>query len=127
MKRRHLDWLKQARRKLEAARWSFEGRLWEEAAFAAHQAAEMAAKALLVAKNTDYRGHVVSRLLSAAGAPEEIVDMAKELDHHYINSRYPDAYEIGAPMEFYTKNMAKTAIEYAEQIIKYTESELGEL
>ena len=124
---RYQDWLRQARRKLEAAKWNFEGKLWEEAAFSAHQAAELAAKALLVAKKLDHRGHAVSRLLAVVGAPADIVDMAREIDHHYINARYPDAYDIGAPMEFYTKNMAKNAIDYAEQIIKYIESEIGKL
>jgi len=56
--------------------------------------------------NLDAWGHALSLLLanlpeSARPAPS-LVDAAKELDKHYIPTRYPNGFERGAPVDFYT-------------------------
>ena len=66
-------------------------------------------------------------MLGKLNSPDEIIELGMRLDHHYTNSRYPDAYDSGAPMEFYSKSMAEEAIDYAERIIEYVETELGKL
>lgn len=124
---RHKDWLKQAHRKLESAKWDLKGEFWEDATFCAQQTAELAVKALLIAKRLEHRGHMVSLMLEKLNAPDKILEFGMRLDHHYTNSRYPDAYDTGAPMAFYNKSMAEEAIKYAEEIIEYIESELGKL
>lgn len=69
-------------------------------------------------------GHGVSELVEEAGAPKEIVDLAKELDHHYILSRYPDAFASGTPSDHYTKRMAEEAVKSAERIVEYCRSRI---
>ncbi len=122
-----MDWLKQARRKLESSRWALEGKFWENSAFDSQQAAEMAAKSLMMAKKMEYRGHMISKMMKKLDAPIEIVEMAQELDHHYTNARYPDAYDSGVPMEYYNEKIATKLIEYAECIIKFVEDEIRKL
>jgi hypothetical protein len=61
--RRHRDWLRQAKRKLESAQWAIQGQFYEDACFAAQQAAELAAKALLESQGRVELGHSVLQLL----------------------------------------------------------------
>ena len=55
----------------------------------------MAAKALLHSKGTEKRGHSVSHLL--INPPNDVFQCAVFLDKQYTPSRYPDAYDEGAP------------------------------
>src|SRR5205814_3865554 len=76
------------------------------AAFAAHQAAEKAIKAVFQKLHLDAWGHTLSAL--AGSLPEgsqpdaALIDRAKELDKHYIPARYPNGFEQGAPVDYYT-------------------------
>jgi len=123
MPARHKDWLRQARRDLEHARHSVDNKEYEWSCFAAQQAAEKAVKGLYQKLGAETWGHAVSLLLS--GLPSEIsveeslIDKAKELDKHYIPSRYPNFHPSGAPLDYYTKAEAERAIKYAEAIISF--------
>jgi HEPN domain-containing protein len=55
----------------------------------------------------------------------ELVDKAKELDHHYITSRYPNSHPTGAPFEYYTKSQAERSIQYADEIIRFCEDKIS--
>ena len=66
MPRRHLDWRRQAKRKLDSARWSLQGQFFEDGCFSGPQAAELAAKALLEHHGRIELGHSVSHLLTVA-------------------------------------------------------------
>jgi len=46
------------------------------------------------------------------------LDYGKELDRHYIGSRYPNFYPAGAPYTYYTKEMGERCVNYAELIKK---------
>lgn len=46
-----------------------------------------------------------------------LLDCGKELDRHYIGSRYPSFYPSGAPYKFYTEEVARTCLSYAESIL----------
>ena len=75
------------------------------AAFYAHQAAEKAAKALLYHVHEAPWGRSVRELLlryfaSTGRSPDEaLLSLARELDRHYIPSRYPNALPSGTPHE----------------------------
>jgi len=101
------DWLRQAERDLLHARRSLEFGDYEWACFAAQQAAEKAVKALYQHLGVEVWGHSISRMLENLPdnykPTKEIVDMAKELDRHYIPTRYPNFHSEGAPMDYYTK------------------------
>lgn len=85
----------------------------------------MAAKALLEARGVMKRGHSVLALLSAGAAPEELLEAARILDQYYIPTRYPNGFDTGAPMDYYTGKQAEEAIAYAEKILAFVEKELG--
>lgn len=55
MAERSRDWMDQARRDLESARWQAQGGYYEWACFVAHQAAEKAIKAVYQRRGGDMR------------------------------------------------------------------------
>ena len=117
------DWLRQAERDLEHARKSAELGDYEWACFAAQQAAEKAVKALYQKLGMEVWGHSISRMLESLPDEhrpnEDLVDKARELDRHYVPTRYPNFHPEGAPMDYYTKADAERAIEYAEEIVRF--------
>ena len=117
------DWFKQALKDLEHAEKSFKLGDYEWTCFAAHQAAVKAVKALYQKLGFEVWGYSISRLLESLPEgfkpPKEFIDMAKELDRHYIASRYPNTYPEGAPMDYYTEGEARRVIEYAYKIIEF--------
>ena len=122
------EWLRQADKDLRHAEKSVDSQDYEWACFSAHQAAEKAVKALLKSQNTDVWGHTVSKLILLSAEPERLpgglLDKCKRLDRHYITSRHPNAYDSGAPMDFYTENDGQDAIETARAIIGYCKDQL---
>jgi HEPN domain-containing protein len=125
---RALDWFRQALKDFEHARRSIELGDYEWACLAAHQAAEKAVKALYQKLGIEVWGHSISRLLE--NLPEglkpsnELIDITKELDKHYITTRYPNAYPEGAPMDYYTKSEAERVVEYARRVIEFCRSKV---
>lgn len=103
-------------------------RTFEWAAFAAQQAAEKAVKAVFQTLGAEARGHSVTQLLSSLPTSTRpsaaLVEIAKDLDRHYIGPRYPNSYPEGAPMDFYTQAEAQRAIEGAEQILGFCRDHL---
>ena len=80
-------------------------------------------KALYESIHVEVWGHSISRMLAnlpeSLKPPEELIDLAKELDRHYIPTRYPNFHPEGAPMDYYTKADAQRAVRNAEEIIKF--------
>jgi HEPN domain-containing protein len=124
---RSKDWMKQALKDLSHARLSLENGDFEWACFAAQQAGEKAVKALYEGRNMEVWGHSISRMLEELPKelkpPVELVEKAKGLDRHYIPTRYPNFHSEGAPMDYYTKEDAERAVEYAREIIEFCKSE----
>ena len=102
---RSRDWWSQAVRDLKLAEECINGEWHEWACFAAHQAAEMAVKALYLHLGRQCNGSVVSRLLNdlpgSTSVEEEVLESAKVLDTFYIPTQYPDSHAEGAPYEHY--------------------------
>jgi HEPN domain-containing protein len=117
------DWFRQAERDLVQARRSLEDGLYEWAAFAAQQGAEKAVKAVYQRLGGEARGHSVTQLLAALPGGTRpapgLVEMAKELEKHYIGPRYPNSYPEGAPMDFYTRAEAERALDAAERVLEH--------
>ena len=130
MVERSKDWLDQAERDLKQAEASLRDGFYEWACFAAQQAAEKAVKALYQSIHVDAIGHSVTRMLQDLPADlkprEDIILLAKELDKHYIPSRYPNFHPEGAPMDYYTEPDASRAVEGAGRIIEYCRSKIPE-
>ena len=129
MAQRAHDWFRQAEADLRHARNSLKAGDYDWSAFASQQAAEKAIKALFQRLHLDAWGHVLSVLLNQL--PEnvkpasELVDRAKELDKHYIPTRYPNGFERGAPVDFYTAKEAEEAIANAEAILEFCRNKIS--
>ncbi len=126
---RSRDWLRQADADLRHARNARDAGDYDWSAFAAQQAAEKAIKAVFQRLHLDAWGHVLSVLLANlpgdTQASVALIDAAKELDKHYIPTRYPNGFERGAPTDFYTRREAEQAIGNAEAILEWCRRQVG--
>ena len=129
MATRHEDWMRQAKRDLQHARNSLKAADYEWCCFAGQQSAAKAVKALFQKLGADAWGHSVTMLLSSLPKPadptEALINCAKELDRHYITSRYPNSHPSGAPFQYYTRAEAERAIQYADRIISFCEDKIS--
>jgi HEPN domain-containing protein len=126
---RHADWLRQAKRDLGHARRSAETGDYEWSCFAAQQGAEKAVKAVYQWLGAVAWGHSVTMLLTnlpeTYRPAEALVERAKALDKHYIPTRYPNGFEQGAPLDYYTLGEAERSIEDARYIVRFCEDLLA--
>jgi len=122
---RYRDWLDQAHGDLEHARRSIPLGDFAWACFAAHQAAEAAAKALHARRGSVAWGHSVASLLrelpDVVRPGSAVMDSARVLDRHYIPTRYPDAHPAGSARQNYTETDAEAAVRAAEAVVGYCE------
>jgi len=115
---------------LETAEILLRNGRYNAACFYAHQAAEKAAKALLYSVNEGPWGHSVRLLMerwfSVRGLTpsDEVLRAARELDIHYIPSRYPNAHPAGTPHEAYDESIARRALELAKLIVELARREI---
>jgi len=118
---RYRDWLRQSERNLISAYANYREGIYEESCFESHQAAEKAVKALLNYLHIERRGHSVLYLISEAPieVPDDIRRCVLELDKHYIPTRYPDIYDEGAPLDYYSREDADRCLECAKKIIEW--------
>lgn len=117
-----LRWIDQAEADLKTSRDCLEDGNYYASAFFAHQSAEKSLKGILYLKG--YRAiitHSVLDLLIESAKFEKVferfIDYGKELDKHYIGSRYPNFYPSGAPYRYYTREVAEKCLSYAESIL----------
>lgn len=123
--RRHADWFRQAQRKLNSARWDIQGGFYEDACFSAQQAAELATKALLESQGRIELSHSVYQLLQkVSSVPRDVLRAAQVLDRYYIQTRYPNGFPSGAPMDFYDQLTAEDAVRHAETILGFVGDQL---
>jgi HEPN domain-containing protein len=116
-------WFQQAFYDLQAARWNIQGRFYDTACFLAQQAGEKALKSLLYyegARRTALLTHSLVEMIregeKKVKALSRLLDQARELDLHYIPSRYPNGLPSGYPPQFYGKKVAQEAVIAAEKI-----------
>ncbi|RTI02809.1 DNA-binding protein [Thermus scotoductus] len=128
---RSRDFILQAKRDLEHARFALEKGFYEWAAFSAQQAAEKAVKAVFQHLGAVAWGHSVLGLLEELAkrhpVSEALLDGASELDKAYIPTRYPDALPEGAPFERYRRPEAERLLRHAEEIYEFCQSLLPPL
>ena len=120
-----LRWFDEALWDYETASILHRERRYNAAAFYAHQAAEKAAKALLYYINEAPRGHSIRILLEryfrrvGGDFDRKLLSYARELDRHYIPSRYPNALPAGTPHEAYDEDTSRRALEASKSIIDF--------
>jgi HEPN domain-containing protein len=130
MATRYLDWFRQAERDLEQAEDSRAAGRHEWSCFAAHQAAEVAVKALHLRLGQETWGHVLARLLSELPqevlVPQELIEKGRVLDTYYAPTRYPNAHAEGAPFERYGSLQSREAVQYAGEVIEFVRHAVAE-
>jgi HEPN domain-containing protein len=128
MTNRAPDWLAQAGHDLEHARHALDDGDFDWSCFAAHQAAEKAVKALFLSLGGEGWGHSITRLLRDAShkleITEDLITAAQRLDKHYIPTRYPNGFDLGAPRDYYTADEARRAITDAQRIYDFCQQSL---
>lgn len=128
---RSADWMDQAEGDLEHAQSDLRGGFYDWACFSSQQAAEKAIKAVFQKLGAEAWGPSVGDLFEELSKsrriPDELIDLALELDKVYIPARYPNAHPSGSPRKRYTKNEAQRVVEYATRIINFCKGLLSEL
>lgn len=123
-----IRWLEQGRRDLEDAKILAEAGSYASACFHCQQAAEKALKGFLYSKGLRaILTHSVTRLMEECSKFEKLpcfAEEARELDRHYIGSRYPNFYPEGPAYRYYTEKMAERCIRYATSILEEVERSL---
>jgi HEPN domain-containing protein len=116
-------WFQQAYYDLKATRWNIEGGFYDTACFLAQQAAEKALKSILYflgSRRKALMTHSAVDMVREAGKKINpmlnLLDEARELDLHYIPSRYPNGIPSGYPHQFYGRKNADRALTSAEKI-----------
>lgn len=128
---RSADWLKQAKRDMEKAKLDLDNGFFEWCCFTAQQAAEKAVKAVYQSINESARGHSVTKLLlgfqGKIKADEELLNAGRILDRYYIESRYPNGFPEGSPMDYFDKKIATEAYNAANKIIRFCSDKIGQV
>jgi HEPN domain-containing protein len=125
------DWLRQAEKDILHAKESIKIEHFEWSVLAAQQGAEKAVKALFYEIGADPWGHSLLKFLKTLPdefeVEEELIIAAKNLDKHYVTSRYPNGFASGAPEDYYIKKDAEEAVKDAERIFKYCKDQISTL
>lgn len=99
------------------------------AVFHYQQAVEKAVKALLYLINEQPWGHSILKLLEqydteAHPVAEQFKSDAREVDRHYITSRYPDALPDLAPKDAYDAEITSGVQKKTEDLLTFVETEI---
>jgi len=108
------EWLRRSRRNLLVAKSLLESRFYDEVAFHAQQAAELALKALQI-QNTGRFSlvHDLTYLAREVSAPPRIMKLAAAVTPAYVGARYPD---VGGKI---TRKSAEATLEAARRIVRW--------
>jgi HEPN domain-containing protein len=116
-------WFQQAFYDLKVTRWNIEGEFYDTACFLAQQSGGKALKSILYflgSRRKALMTHSTVEMVREAGPKIstiiDLLDDARELDLHYIPSRYPNGIPSGYPHQFYGKKNAEQALAAAEKV-----------
>lgn len=122
-------WFQQAVHDLRAAEWNLKGGFYNTVCFLAQQGAEKGLKSFLYysgARRQALLTHSLVEMVTEAsgslGSLNECLNEARELDLHYIPSRYPNGLPGGYPHQFYVQETAEQAISAARKILSAIEN-----
>ncbi|MGH2350686.1 MAG: HEPN domain-containing protein [Chloroflexota bacterium] len=123
------DWLIEARAELRAARDLLSGQHWSWCCFTCQQASEKALKAICEHFRSPQFGHNLNMLLQAVETHTSIAEAVHlacaRLNRYYILTRYPDAFDRGAPADQFFEADARQALADAEEVQRFAEHVIG--
>jgi HEPN domain-containing protein len=123
------DWLDEASAELRAGRDLCTGQHWSWCCFTCQQAAEKALKALCEHFRTPQFGHNLNLLVQAVEAHVQVVESMRmacaRLNRYYIPTRYPDAFDRGAPADQFFAADAHQAVADAEEVVTFATDIIG--
>ena len=129
MAQRAKDWLKEAQAEFRAGRDLLTGKHWSWCCFTCQQAAEKALKAVSEQFRSPQFGHNLNLLLEAVEThipvPESVRVACARLNRYYIPTRYPNAFDRGAPAEQFFEADARQALADAEEVLRLAEGVIG--
>ncbi len=120
------QWITRARSNLALAKGSKPAEtLWEDLCFNLHQAAEKAAKAVLIFHGVEYpKTHDLRDLLSLLDPTGKTLDaglwQAADLNDYAVSTRYPGTFEAVTEEEY------RRALELAETFVRWAAGVIGE-
>jgi len=119
------DRLREAYEDLESCQLLLNGGQYHHVCFHAQQAAEKALKAALISLRFFEREHSVVHLLRRlsqfVNVPTKLMNYARILDQYYIPPRYPNAFDMGTPADYYTREQAEEALRIAREVVDFCE------
>ena len=109
-------WYSRAKKDLVAAKHSLESGDYEWAGYQVHQSVEKALKAVYIKKNNKLiKIHDLVLLARKINAPNEIIELCSKINPSFLDTRHPDS------SKNYTIEEAQDLINFAEEILKWTE------
>jgi HEPN domain-containing protein len=125
-------WLSQSAHDLDDAQLVSQYGRHALACFLAHQAAEKAVTAYLLARGAErVWGHALADLCEDAMALDPSFDLIKTvavlLDKHYLGARYPTALPGGVPAEAYEAADSERAVAIASDVRRFVDERLTAL
>lgn len=123
-------WLLQAKNDLAVAKHDKNGGFFAYTCFMAQQSGEKALKALCYLEGErQVVGHALFELLQRASKYDEKIKKlekeCKRLDKYYIITRYPNGLPGLIPAEYFDKEEAEKAIEFASNILNWVEEKIA--
>jgi HEPN domain-containing protein len=123
-------WMLQAEDDLGFAEHGVRLGYYAQSCFLAQQVSEKAAKAVHYARGARVViGHSVDALLEALESVLPSVSAlregAKELDQHYVPTRYPNGLPGNVPSHAYTETQARRALEHARAIVAFARTTIS--
>jgi HEPN domain-containing protein len=123
------DWLREAEAELHAAQDLFAHGHWSWCCFTCQQAAEKALKALGEHFRSPQAGHNLNLLLQAVevnvSISQRIRQACAHLNRYYIPTRYPNAFDRGAPAEQFFEADARQALDDVQEVVKFARGVVG--
>lgn len=123
-------WFSEARNDLFSGKLLYLFRRYNNAVFYFVQAAGKALKALLFYHNVKSWGHSLSDLLDlleqcGIKINTELRQSAREVERHYMSSRYPDITPHYSPKKAYDRKLAKEIRTHVKGLFMFVEKERG--
>ena len=118
------NWIRQAEADISSAKYNYDGKKFDVAAYLCHQSVEKAFKALYLKNNNKvWKIHDLVKLGNIVDAPNKIIKLSNDLNPIYAEDRYPD-YSDTIPAEKFSANDIVEFLNKTEVIIKWIKEQL---